>query len=177
MIAFLDQTISLNTLIWLFMIVFMLHDFEEIIGVEPWMKKHYAATIDRIPSAYRAFFADFLNIKSYQFAVAVLLEFILFIPVTFFAAERGAYFLFTAFNSVLLLHVFTHVGQTILIRKYTIGVATAVLIALPYTLYLFYRLTKEEVVTWGQIFLSVPVGFTIVPIVYFGHRLGKRLFP
>lgn len=33
------DSISLQTLVWLFIVAFVIHDLEEIIWVEPWMKK------------------------------------------------------------------------------------------------------------------------------------------
>lgn len=177
MIDYLNQTISLSSLLWLFMIVFMLHDLEEIIMLDPWMKKNRSFALKKIPSGMRGKAARILDIKSYQFAVAVLLEFIVFIPVTFIAVERGQYFMFLAFNSVLLLHVFMHVGQSIILRRYTIGVVSAVVLVLPYTVYLFYRLTSEGIVTWGQILWSALAGLVLIPMVWIGHELGKRLLP
>ena len=35
------EKISINTLIWLLSIVFMLHDFEEIILAVPWLEKNF----------------------------------------------------------------------------------------------------------------------------------------
>lgn len=43
MIAYLDEAIGIHSLIWLFLVAFMLHDFEEIIRIEPWFRKHYAS--------------------------------------------------------------------------------------------------------------------------------------
>ncbi|MEF2248038.1 HXXEE domain-containing protein [Paenibacillus sp. IITD108] len=73
------------------------------------------------------------------------------------------------------MHVLTHVGQSIYLRMYTPGVVSAVILVLPYTLYLFTRLIREELITWELILLSIPVGFLIIPIVLLGHELGKRI--
>jgi hypothetical protein len=157
------------------MVVFILHDLEEIIWVEAWIKKNRNQVINNVPTRIRNQLDKIFNITSGQFAVAVLLEFIIFIPFTFMAAEQEKFFIFLSFNALFLLHVFTHLGQTLYLKMYTPGVVSAVIFVLPYTLYLFYRLIREELVTWGEVLFSIPVGLMLVPIVLLGHELGRRL--
>ncbi|MCM3699347.1 HXXEE domain-containing protein [Paenibacillus macerans] len=107
--------------------------------------------------------------------MAVLMEFIIFIPFTYMAAEKGRFFMFLAFNTLFFLHVFTHLGQSLYLKRYTPGVVTAVLVVLPYTTYLFSRMLAEKWVTWGEILLSVPVGFILAPYVLLGHEVGRRI--
>jgi NhaP-type Na+/H+ or K+/H+ antiporter len=60
---------------------------------------------------------------------------------------------------------------------YTPGVVSAVLVTLPYSAYLFYKLMTWELVTIKQILFSIPVGLLIIPIVLIGHELGRRIVP
>lgn len=166
---------SVQSLVWLFIVIFILHDLEEIIWVETWIKKNRNDVINKIPARLKNQLDNMFNITSGQFAFAVLLEFILFIPCTFIAAEQGKFFLFISFNSLFLLHVLTHVGQSLYLRMYTPGVVSAVILVLPYTLYLFTILLKEDLITWGELLISIPVGFVIIPIVLLGHTLGKKI--
>lgn len=98
-----------------------------------------------------------------------------FVPVTYLAAEHNHYLLFIGFNAVLLLHVFMHIGQALFVRMLVPGVTTAVLITLPYTLYLFYRLLSEHLIQWSDLITSLPFGLLLLPIVGFGHYLGGKL--
>lgn len=172
---YLAQDISMQSLIWLFIVIFVLHDLEEIIWVESWIKKNKKQVVNKVPTRIKNQLNKMLNITSGQFAVAVLLEFIIFIPITFIAVEHGKFFMFISINSLFLLHVLTHVGQSLYLRMYTPGVVSAVILVLPYTLYLFTRLIREGLITWGLVLLSIPVGFLIIPIVLLGHELGKRI--
>lgn len=171
----LIHDLTTQTLVWLFIVAFVLHDLEEIIWVEPWIKKNRDKVFTKLPTLIKRRVEKIFNITSSQFAVAVLLEFIIFIPFTFIAAEHGNYFFFLAFNTLFFLHVFTHVGQTIYMRMYTPGVVSSVLIVLPYTLFLFNRLINEELVTWNEILWSIPVGVIWLPIVLLGHELGRKI--
>lgn len=171
----LIHDLTTQTLVWLFIVAFVLHDLEEIIWVEPWIKKNRDKVFTKLPTLIKRRVEKIFNITSSQFAVAVLLEFIIFIPFTFIAAEHGNYFFFLAFNTLFFLHVFTHVGQTLYMRMYTPGVVSSVLIVLPYTLFLFNRLINEELVTWNEILWSIPVGVIWLPIVLLGHELGRKI--
>lgn len=166
---------STQSLVWLFIVVFVLHDLEEIIWVETWIKKNKDRVIHEVPKRLKKPINKMFNITSGQFAFAVLIEFIVFIPFTYIAAEHESFFVFLSFNSLFLLHVFTHLGQSLYLKMYTPGVVSAVICVLPYTLYMFYRMLSEELVTWSEVLLSVPVGLLVVPVVLLGHELGRKL--
>ncbi|WP_077211955.1 HXXEE domain-containing protein [Bacillus dakarensis] len=177
MIEFLDSSISIHSLIWLFLVAFMLHDFEEIIRIEPWYRRHYDKIISRVPKNLQGRIQSFSKITSSQFAVAVCIEFIVFVPFTFLAAERGNYLFFLGFNAVLFLHVFMHIGQALYVKMVVPGVVTAVMITLPYSIYLFYRLLNENLVTMMDVLKSLPVGLLLIPIILLGHKMGEKLVP
>lgn len=172
-----NEQISLNSLIWLFFAAFMIHDFEEIVVVEKWMKRNHGLVRSALPKPLRRRFDSFQHITSAQFAVAVALEFIMFIPVTWMAAEHHSFLFFIGFNAVLFIHVFTHLFQSIYLRKYTPGVVTAVFVTLPYSVYLFYRLAELNMLTWWSFIQSLAVGLILIPIVMLGHIIGKKIIP
>ncbi|MFE6795916.1 HXXEE domain-containing protein [Paenibacillus chitinolyticus] len=162
-----DDYFSLNAVVWLFLAAFMIHDFEEIIFVESWMNRNYERLRPLIPGPGQKLFKDMSNVKSSQFAVAVFVEFILFVPVTYLAAERGIWALFIGFNALLFVHVFTHLGQSILLRSYTPGVVTAVAVSLP----------RDGAATWLDLLTYAPLGLLLLPVVLAGHKLGKKVVP
>jgi len=166
---------SVHSLIWLFLAAFMLHDFEEIIRIEPWFRKHAEELAGKIPARFRDTFVSLSRMTSSQFAMAVCVEFIVFIPVTFLAAEKGFILPFLGFNAIILLHVFMHIAQAVYVRKLVPGVVTAVAITLPYSVYLFYRLLKESVISMSDILISLPIGLLLIPILWIGHLAGDRL--
>lgn len=177
MIEFLDSSISIHSLIWLFLAAFMLHDFEEIIRIEPWYRRNYDRIICRVPLNLQQRVHSFSRVTSSQFALAVCIEFIVFVPFTFLAAERGNYLFFLGFNAVLFFHVFMHIGQALYMKMVVPGVVTAVMITLPYSIYLFYRLLNENLVTVTDILKSLPVGLLLIPIILLGHKMGEILIP
>ncbi|WP_433944937.1 HXXEE domain-containing protein [Paenibacillus sp. SN-8-1] len=165
----------MNSLIWMFLAVFIIHDFEEIITVEPWMKKNYSQISALIPKPLENVLKKFSTIKSSQFAIAVLIEFVVFVPTTYMAAEYREYGLFLGFNVILFIHVFTHLLQSIFLRRYTPGVVTAIFLILPYTVYLFYRFVDDGLVSLSGIWESGLAGLIILPIVFLGHLIAGKI--
>jgi hypothetical protein len=45
----MERLLDVQTLIWLFPIMFILHDFEEIIMVEKWIKKNSDVICEKLP--------------------------------------------------------------------------------------------------------------------------------
>lgn len=177
MIEWLDSMISLPSLIWLYLAVFMVHDFEEIIVVERWMRRNGDRIQQVAPKWIAPRLARLRDARSDQFAVPVLLEFIFFIPVTWLAADHGRYAWFLGINMLMLLHVLTHVGQSLLFRRLTPGVVTAVLLIPPYSFYLFHRMFQAGIADWGTLWQDLTYGLIVLPIVLGGHWLSKKLLP
>jgi hypothetical protein len=171
---------STPTLIWLFPIAFMLHDFEELIGFEPWLKLHapeVRAKLQKVLPATLMPRVDAVLAKSTaQFAVPIELIFLLTAISAFVAVEFHSYAFFLAASAAYVLHGLMHIGQAIALRRYVPALATSVLIVLPYGALLYPRLVAEGIVTWPGLLLFGLVGMiAIVPIILGMHWLGEKL--
>ncbi|PMC36005.1 HXXEE domain-containing protein [Bacillus sp. UMB0899] len=175
MFEWLNHNISLVTLLWLFPITFLVHDFEEILFVERWFKKNYSTTSHKVPEFFRHTFQKMSTITAAQFTLPVALQFFVYIISTYFAVEHQYYPMFLGFNLILLLHVFMHIGQSMLLGVYALGLGTAVTVTLPYSIYLFYRLVDEGIVEISTILTSLPYGLITILIVLLGHKMAHKL--
>ncbi|MDP4162658.1 MAG: HXXEE domain-containing protein [Bacillota bacterium] len=175
MLNVINSTISLESLIWLFPITFMIHDFEEIIFVESWFKKNYTIVADRIPRPFRNTFREFSQTTAARFSIPVFFQLILYSFSSYLAVEQKKYGMFVGFNVLIFLHIFTHLGQTIYFRTYALGTGTAIFITFPYSIYLFYRLLYENIVTFFDFVSSAPYGLLTVLVVLFGHKLAPKI--
>ncbi|MGO0061350.1 HXXEE domain-containing protein [Brevibacillus fluminis] len=169
MLDTLNRLIDLSTVFWLFPICFMLHDFEEIVVVEGWLARHRDHIRTILPVKTLRLQQRLDSVTTLGFARAVLLIFILLSAVTFYAVQTlhsggAGLLLFVGALNVLFLNSFTHLGQSLLVRGYTPGVLTAVIVLLPYTLYAYQRLFAEALLDWGAIGRSLPVtlGFLLL---------------
>ncbi|MEH7353938.1 HXXEE domain-containing protein [Neobacillus drentensis] len=177
MLDWVNSKISLETLIWLFPITFLLHDFEEIIFVESWFKKNYAKLEPMVPKRMKSVFQDLSETTAARFSIPVFMQFIVYIVASYLAVEQQYYDVFLGLNVLLFLHVFTHLGQSALFRCYALGVGTALLITLPYSLYLFYRLLNEAIIGFDGLIFSLPYGLITILIVWFGHKIAPKILP
>lgn len=120
--------IELHNALWLFVIVFMLHDFEEIITVENWSQKT-THLVKNTNNKLKLFIWKFWNINSYSFAkrdvfIFLLASSVVFLKVQFINSNWIAVF-FISFLCFVLLHNLVHIIQTIILKAYTPGLYTA----------------------------------------------------
>lgn len=141
--------LELYNAIWLFVIVFMLHDFEEIIAVEKWAKRT-ESMIRNDNKWINNRIWDFWNVNSYSFAkrdvfIFLTMSIITFVKVQYLESTWSS-MLFLSFLIFVLLHNLVHVLQTLLLKTYTPGLYTAIILVTPYTIYLIYRLKSAGLI-------------------------------
>jgi hypothetical protein len=136
--------LDLSNAIWLFVIIFMLHDFEEIIAVEKWANR----TKSRISNSnwVSKKIWQFWNVNSYAFAkrdvfIFLTMSVITLVKIQFFASAWST-ILYLSFLIFVLIHNVAHVLQTWILKTYTPGLYTAILLVTPYTIYLLNRLLQ-----------------------------------
>ena len=115
----MEQWIDVQTLIWIFPIMFILHDFEEIILVEKWMSENLKKICERLPTKIANEVIKQFSMTTAQFAVAVLVIFLFVSGSTIMANQylfKGSFVYIYPFIMVTLiffLHAFTHIAQSI----------------------------------------------------------------
>jgi hypothetical protein len=125
--------------IWLFVVVFMLHDFEEIISVEHWANNS-KSKLEEKNSWIKQKIWRFWNVNSYSFAkrdvVIFLIMSIITIITIFNINQHWSVLFYTSFLIFVLFHNVLHILQTMILRTYTPGLYTALLLVTPYTIFL-----------------------------------------
>lgn len=129
---------TMNFMVWILPVIFMLHDFEEIIMAEIWSRR-YENRIDSVWPKWKPF--DLKYIRYYQtptFAIGVGAEFLLSSLISFFSSAIQGYFVwYGAFLGLILHFVIIHVLLCIRFKGYVPGVITSSVFLLPgiWTLY------------------------------------------
>ncbi|WP_010271121.1 HXXEE domain-containing protein [Paenibacillus senegalensis] len=154
MITTLNSHVELLSLLWLFPIVFMFHDFEEILTVENWVKTNQEKVLSRVPVFVQNLLSDSFKMNTLHFSKDVFWIYTAIVLSTILAVFFSFYYLFLAFLFLFFIHGFTHLGQAAWLRSYTPGVITTPLLVLPYSLYAYYRLLAEEVISSRDIIIS-----------------------
>ena len=109
---------TLLFLMTLLPVVFMLHDFEEIIMFRPWLRRNRDELKARFPR-FEAFLTrrGLFDYSTSAFAVAVCHEFTLLSVASYGALYTGVYGWWFAAFMAFFLHLFVHVGQWVIYRK------------------------------------------------------------
>lgn len=176
----MEFLLTIQTLIWLFPIMFIIHDFEEIIMVEKWLHNNQTKLYKRLPTKIANRIVKQFSMTTAQFAVAVLLIFLIISAATisaniyFYNGIAINLYFFIIITSVFFIHAFTHIGQTILFRSITPGTVTSLIIIIPYSILLYRSLFMAEIVTWKMIIICLPFGFLFFPIVLIAHWFGRK---
>ncbi|MNB65970.1 hypothetical protein D3C75_124330 [compost metagenome] len=147
----LDSVMEWPSLLWLFPVLFMFHDFEEILTVEEWAGRNREKVLGALPPFARKALHASLFCGTRRFALDVLYVYGCIVVFTGMAAFFSFYLPFLAALSLFFLHAFTHIFQALYLKMYTPGVWTSILIVLPYSLYAFYRLISSGTADWGDI--------------------------
>lgn len=144
---------GLRWVMWAAPAVFLVHDLEEVVTVEPWLATHRAD----LPTVVQPLAA----LTQSQFATGVLILFAGMVVATFHGRRRvrqgrfPALFLFTA--GMLVANAISHLLQAAFFGGYTPGVITALLLVVPYGLVLAHRFIASHLMTLrtGIAFLAV----------------------
>lgn len=172
-IGFLNGHIDLISILWLFPVTFLFHDLEEVITVEKWVSKHGEHVQQSLPAFAKKMLGSSLRMNTLQFAKDVLGVYSVIVLVTGLAVFFDFYLPFLAALHLYFLHVFTHLGQTVFLKKYTPGVITAVFPVLPYSLYAYYRLLAGSVIDIGDLLWALVLMLVLVPAALYLMIKGR----
>ena len=162
---------ELELIVSLFPIVFMLHEFEEIIGFKPWVVKDGLWIAKKFPKAAKQI-TLYERLSVPAFALAVLEEFVLVGLVIVLALTLQWCSAWIAMFMGFSLHILIHIGQWIVVGKY-IPIAVTSLLSLPYIVWGIYKIYSQYSIS--MIVFCFIIG-TIVLIVNlrFVHKLALQ---
>ncbi len=132
---------EIKVMVWLFPILFIFHDFEEIIFMQLWVRKNKRYLCERFPTLSKRLLPHFDNITTSSFAFGVAEEFILISIITVVSYVTNWYILWAGLFIAFTLHLVIHCFQTLIVRKYVPAIITSV-ICLPICIYIIKHIVK-----------------------------------
>jgi hypothetical protein len=173
--------LAVRRAIWLLPLAFIVHDGEEIVTMPGWIARN-RSVLDRIASTDPLARHVVENLATTTSAVtaAVLAELAVILLVTFVAQRRphiaAAMYAYAAILGVFFLHSLTHAGSAIIMRSYTPGVISAVLVIPPASIYVYRRLFSAGLLTWRSAALTAAAGAALgVPTAVAAHYFGSSV--
>jgi hypothetical protein len=126
---------DIKVMVWLFPILFMFHDFEEIIFMQSWVRKNRRYLCDRFPVLSKKLLPRLDNITTSSFSLGAAEEFVLVSIITVVSYATNWYILWVGLFIAFTLHLVIHCFQALIIRKYIPAVITSI-ICLPVCIYI-----------------------------------------
>lgn len=164
-----------NTLILIFLVIFMLHNLEEIIMVERWAKRNYPRVKDRIPSYFQKTIDDLKDITAVQFAIVVFIVSV-FGSILILVGVIGDYmFLFFGLAIIFALNIFTHPLQSLFLKTYTPGVITSILLVIPYYVIFFNYFYTKNLINMKMVLGALVIFVLFIPAFILSQTLGRKL--
>ena len=131
--------------LWLFPVIFMVHEMEEIVGFRVWFEKN----LDLIEK-YSILRKLYRNFSTEGFAVAVLEEYVICIVVTYVATIWKMYLVWIGVFIAFLIHLLIHIAQSIIVRKYIPSLISSIVL-FPGSVYLVYSSVEYLGLTFESI--------------------------
>jgi len=162
-----------SIIIWLLPIVFMIHDFEEIIFFKSWINKNKDYLTEKFPKISKHFLVRFENLSTSAFTLAVAEEFVLLSLITVGSVLFNNYFLWLAAFMGFFAHLLVHLGQWIILKRYIPAICTTFL-ALIYCVFALYKIISNNVFQISEVVLCTIIGFVLVGVnLLFAHKLAE----
>jgi drug/metabolite transporter (DMT)-like permease len=157
---------TFSSLILIFPLAITLHNIEEALWLPQWSRfaKRYHKPVDR-----NEFYFALICVTLMAYLVSFLLLFFGEIDIL-----RYAYFGFV--GAMILNVLFPHLIATIVLKRYTPGVITGILMNVPcFSLLIAYGIKEEIIAPYEVIISTVIVGGLLLVSLPLLFKLGKRL--
>ena len=157
-------------IIWLFPIVFMLHDFEEIILIELWARKNKVVLLKNHPRVATLY----TEVSTASFALAVSEEFIVLSLITLGSVIFSWYYLWLGALVGFFIHLVVHLIQWIVFKKYIPAIATTIP-SIIYSVYAINYICVNSSMEISPLIIWSVLGVIIVFInLIFARKLSGR---
>lgn len=158
--------------VWLFPIIFIFHDMEEVIGFGIWLKsnkKMLGEKYPRILNTYKDFSTE-------GFSLAVFEELVLCIAFSALALLldiQALWYLWLGGFIACTLHFIIHIGQALVMRQYIPATITSIM-CLPISVWIIYKcfLISESVWWYAAIFIIVGIVIVAVNLKFAQKMIG-----
>lgn len=156
--------------VWLFPILFIFHDMEEIIGFIPWYKKNRQFLEQNYPKISNTY----KDVSTEGFAFAVFEEFLFCIIICIISLLTNQYGIWLGGLIGCTLHFIVHMIQTLIIKKYIPAFITSI-IGIPVGLFIIDKSIKILNYSLYAILTYSIIGIIcIICNLKFAHILMKK---
>lgn len=149
----------MREMIWIFPILFIVHDMEEIIGLNLWLKKNMVLLDKKYPQISKIY-------KLYStegMAAAVMEEMVVCLVICIITRLTQFYGLWIGTFIAYTFHLLVHIVQSVVIRKYIPAVITSIL-CLPLSIWLIEISISALSYTNAQVLVYSIMGIVLITV-------------
>lgn len=157
--ASMEAALTKDILLFLIVILFLIHEFEEMIMVSPWVRRQLQSGSTRTQRHY--FVRRFAKASQAVPVLMIGIETLILSAITIISLGTGYTALMIGFLILYTLHLFAHISEWFVYRCYTPSLITSIL-TLPLCLIVGYALFLVSQATFISIVIS-----TIIMLVLF----------
>ena len=162
-------------LCWSIPIFLTIHNFEEFLTMPEWMNVHL--------SLLRMKFFVFRSVSFSPEQLYLSLILVTVVPWVFSLycltgiwSKKKLWMMLILQSIIGWNAVVPHISGTLILGMYNPGLVTALLINLPFTIYLFYRSVADGFLVGGEVRKILFIGIILyVPLVYLNHLIATYL--
>ena len=166
--------------LWLLLISWCLHDLEELfvfMRVDLKNDPRIKQLADKNALAGKMF----QNVASSQAEINVALSIMALLMLAstiagYFDPHGTGMLIYGAMLGGYFLHTFTHIGGSLILRRYTPGVITAILIVLPSSVFLYMTVFSLGLLDWQQAICTALAGIALfIPLLFGVHSAAALI--
>ena len=163
----------MNSYIWIFIVLFMIHEMEEIMGLPDFMQANMPVLREKYPFIAKRY----AHVSRCAFNACVYEELILFTGVCVFSELTGNYGGWFALLAEFIIHLFIHILFAAIYKGYIPSVITSFLM-LPPSIALLVRAfplidfsQTATIVSLAVFAVAAPLNLSLLPL--FGRMSGR----
>lgn len=153
----------LSFIIWTFPILFIIHDFEEIILIKPWIIKNSFYFQEKYPRLFKKLLPHFNKLSTESFALGVAEEFVIIVFVTLYTYFTNDFKLWLGLFIAFTFHLVIHLIQSIIIKSYIPAVVTSIL-CLPLSIYIIILIISNLKINYISLITYSIIGIAVMII-------------
>jgi hypothetical protein len=128
--------------VWLFPLLFIFHDFEEIIFMKNWITKSEEHIRKIVPKKAFRVIQHMKNISTAAFTAGVAEEYMIILIISIISFYTNWYYLWIGLFVAFIFHLIIHIIQAVVIRRYVPALITSI-ICLPISIYLLLQMSVQ----------------------------------
>lgn len=165
--------LDMRIIVWSLPLLFVFHDFEEIICMNHWVRKNEARLTAILPERMLFLVRHMKQTSTAAFSAGVAEEYGIIMLVSMIAYRTDWYYLWLGLFIAFMAHLVVHILQAIAVRGYVPALFTSVL-CIPVSLCILMRIGSHFIISKAIMYSFLGLAIMIINLIAV-HALMEKL--